>query len=328
MHVVNKIKVQFLRRFGPKVRGPIQISVLLVFAISLTQSCYLSTKKIFHVDLVSPDSFQYKNLALYGEFVYERENCSKCHSQIYKKRGKKISLDGLSIKYSKVWHYHHLQDPRTVNPSSTMPSYSYLFENAFNKKEYSDFFKRRFKNGVIDLNENWKSIKVDARNLAFNFREEGITIKSPNEGLAIIAYLLSIPETNQAYPKFEPNHAQADSMIDFTVISELDENQLVARAEKQENRDQGKVLYESNCKVCHGINGAGSIAPNLTDGYWLHGGKTIDIIRSINEGIPAKGMRSWKSDLTKSQIIALTSYILSIQNTDPPDAKGPQGIKH
>src|SRR5688572_30001122 len=35
---------------------------------------------------------------------------------------------------------------------------------------------------------------------------------------------------------------------------------------------KGKELYTINCTPCHKADGGGSIGPNLTDEYWIHGG--------------------------------------------------------
>ena len=65
--------------------------------------------------------------------------------------------------------------------------------------------------------------------------------------------------------------------------------------------------------------------PNLADAYWLHGGSIKDVFKTVKYGIPTKGMKSWKADLTPVQIQNVATYILSMQGTNPADAKDPQG---
>ncbi|HJQ97727.1 MAG TPA: cbb3-type cytochrome c oxidase N-terminal domain-containing protein [Candidatus Polarisedimenticolaceae bacterium] len=86
-------------------------------------------------------------------------------------------------------------------------------------------------------------------------------------------------------------------------------------------------LFAQRCAVCHGAAGQGNIGPNLTDDYWLHGGKPTDIHRTIAEGVPAKGMVAWKAQLPAGQILALSSYVVSLHGTNPPNPKAPQGDK-
>lgn len=91
--------------------------------------------------------------------------------------------------------------------------------------------------------------------------------------------------------------------------------------------EAGKAVYLQNCVACHGQQGQGGVGPNLTDAYWLHGGSVKAVFHSITEGIPEKGMMSWKKQLNPLQIQQLTGYILSLQGTNPAGAKEAQGTK-
>jgi len=84
-------------------------------------------------------------------------------------------------------------------------------------------------------------------------------------------------------------------------------------------------LFTQNCAACHGVNGEGVIGPNLTDRYWLHGGTPDAIFHAITDGVPDKGMLAWKSILSTEQRAQLVAYILSLANSNPPNAKAPQG---
>ena len=88
---------------------------------------------------------------------------------------------------------------------------------------------------------------------------------------------------------------------------------------------EGKNIYTVNCVPCHGTQGEGGIGPTLADKYWLHGGQFSDIIGVINNGVPEKGMISWKPILNPSQIQQVASYLLTFQGTTPPNMKEPQG---
>ena len=87
----------------------------------------------------------------------------------------------------------------------------------------------------------------------------------------------------------------------------------------------GKAIYLKNCSGCHGEKGQGFAGPNLTDKYWLHGGATKNIMTSIQEGIPEKGMIAWKIVFTPSEIQTITDYVHALQGTNPPRAKKPEG---
>ena len=87
----------------------------------------------------------------------------------------------------------------------------------------------------------------------------------------------------------------------------------------------GKVIYDKHCLVCHLSKGEGLIGPNLTDKYWMYGGGIEDVIDIIVVGAPSKGMISWKDQLSPKQIQEVSSFILSLQGSNPPNAKEPQG---
>lgn len=108
----------------------------------------------------------------------------------------------------------------------------------------------------------------------------------------------------------------AANKVDENTVKMLDENGIAA----------GKVLFAANCIACHGAKGEGNaVGPNLTDSYWLHKGSITDIFKTIKYGWVEKGMKSWKDDFTPTQIAQLSSYVKSIQNTNPPNARAPQG---
>ena len=73
------------------------------------------------------------------------------------------------------------------------------------------------------------------------------------------------------------------------------------------------------------FDGGGGVGPNLTDAYWLHGGTIGDLFRTIQYGVPAKGMKAWRADLTPIEIQNVSTYILSLQGTTPAKPKEPQG---
>ena len=91
----------------------------------------------------------------------------------------------------------------------------------------------------------------------------------------------------------------------------------------------GKTLFMANCIACHGNAGEGNaVGPNLTDDYWINGGKINEVFRTIKYGVTEKGMRSWKDDMSPVQMAQLASYVKSLKGTNPANAKEPQGDKY
>lgn len=89
----------------------------------------------------------------------------------------------------------------------------------------------------------------------------------------------------------------------------------------------GKAIYSTRCMACHAPDGGGLVGPNLTDDSWLHGGNPDDIARVIYDGVPAKGMIAWKTQLSVDEIYAATAYVWSLYGSTPAKPKAPQGTK-
>jgi mono/diheme cytochrome c family protein len=89
----------------------------------------------------------------------------------------------------------------------------------------------------------------------------------------------------------------------------------------------GESIYITNCSTCHGKLGEGGIGPNFTDNFFIHGHTIGDMVHTINSGVPAKGMISWRGILNDQQIHEVASYIQTLVGTNPPNAKAPQGEK-
>ncbi|MBK0379601.1 cbb3-type cytochrome c oxidase N-terminal domain-containing protein [Mucilaginibacter segetis] len=89
----------------------------------------------------------------------------------------------------------------------------------------------------------------------------------------------------------------------------------------------GEAIFKTTCAACHGDHAQGNIGPNLTDDYWLHGGKINEIFKTIKYGFAAKGMPNWEKQLSPKQISDVANFIKSIHGSNPANPKAPQGEK-
>lgn len=105
----------------------------------------------------------------------------------------------------------------------------------------------------------------------------------------------------------------------------LDENTLTPLKDA-EALNSGKEIFVKNCAVCHTEKGGGLVGPNLTDDYWIHGGGIKNVFATIKNGVPNKGMLSWKQQLNPRQIQEVASFVLSLRGTNPPNPKAPEGV--
>lgn len=90
----------------------------------------------------------------------------------------------------------------------------------------------------------------------------------------------------------------------------------------------GARIYAQSCLACHGAKGEGGVGPNLTDKFWLHGGSVNEVFKTIKYGVPEKGMQAWEKMFSPTQLKNLSSYVKSLQGTNPPNAKAAQGEEY
>lgn len=115
--------------------------------------------------------------------------------------------------------------------------------------------------------------------------------------------------------KFEFAARQVNTIDEKNLVSLTDEKSLAV----------GGGAFKISCAACHGQEGQGGVGPNLTDKYWIHGGSVAQIYKTIKNGVPEKGMIAWKSQLQPTTMHKIASYIQTLQGTNPPNPKAPQG---
>src|SRR5690606_28529642 len=76
--------------------------------------------------------------------------------------------------------------------------------------------------------------------------------------------------------------------------------------------EAGRSVYATNCAACHAADLTGGIGPNLVDDEWIHGGSPEDVVRTIAEGVPTKGMPAWGPILGPERVRQAAAYILTI----------------
>lgn len=88
-----------------------------------------------------------------------------------------------------------------------------------------------------------------------------------------------------------------------------------------------QAVFKARCEQCHADKGQGLIGPNLTDDSWIHGkGTLMDIYKTVDEGVPAKGMPAWGRQLTPIELRKVVAYVGSLRGTNVP-GKPPEGEK-
>jgi len=108
---------------------------------------------------------------------------------------------------------------------------------------------------------------------------------------------------NEALAKFESSLGALQPSTDRAVLS------------------QGQQTFMTLCSPCHRPDGGGLVGPNLCDDYWIHGPNYVDNLKIIINGVPDKGMLTWRGILKPAEIQAVASYIYTLRGTKPPNPK-------
>lgn len=72
---------------------------------------------------------------------------------------------------------------------------------------------------------------------------------------------------------------------------------------------KGETVYNALCASCHGGDLRGARGPDLLDEEWLHGGDRASIAKTIQNGVPDKGMPAFGVVLSGEEINQVVTYI-------------------
>jgi cytochrome c oxidase cbb3-type subunit 3 len=96
----------------------------------------------------------------------------------------------------------------------------------------------------------------------------------------------------------------------------------VTPSQEEASVDRGRELFITYCSPCHRKDAGGLVGPNLCDDYWIHGSQFTDTVKVIWNGVPEKGMLSWREQgMQPSDILAVASYIYTLRGSNPPNPK-------
>ncbi len=101
----------------------------------------------------------------------------------------------------------------------------------------------------------------------------------------------------------------------FATLAPLTDPRIVGKG------GEGEQLFMKLCAPCHRTDGGGLVGPNICDDYWIHGSNYVDTIKTIVNGVPEKGMITWRGVLKPNEIQSVASYIYTLRGTHPPNPK-------
>lgn len=136
--------------------------------------------------------------------------------------------------------------------------------------------------------------------------------------------------------EFRAEMAQLDAQVAGAAVSD---EALLAKVGDPAAIAAGQAVFSTNCAACHGGDGGAvqrlagqppTVLPgaNLTDKFWIHGGKPSDIYRTIMQGVPNTVMVAWGTALGAARSRDAAVYVLSLRNTNVKDGKEAQGQEY
>ena len=118
--------------------------------------------------------------------------------------------------------------------------------------------------------------------------------------------------------------AAAEAQLARAAEGGLSDESLELMATIPTRLDEGRTLFAQYCVVCHADQGQGLVGPNLTDAYWVHGNRPLDIHKIVTNGVPAKGMAAWGNQLGPRRVESVTAFVLTLRGNNVA-GKAPEG---
>ena len=162
----------------------------------------------------------YTPLELEGRDIYVREGCYTCHSQMirpfraeterygeYSKAGEFVydhpfqfgsrrigpDLHRIGGKYPDIWHYRHMENPRSTSQGSIMPNYDFLLTTKLSTLDTKAKIKAMQTLGVPysreDIENAVKDLKKQAKQIGDGLAAQGVLDSEDKEIVALIAFM-------------------------------------------------------------------------------------------------------------------------------------------
>lgn len=99
---------------------------------------------------------------------------------------------------------------------------------------------------------------------------------------------------------------------------DLTDDQLWSMSRDPQVIAAGRTTFQTSCAPCHMADLSGKIGPNLKVTQWIHGGLPHEVVATITNGVPVKGMPTWGPALGKQKIAGVAAYVLSYHKQGEP----------
>ncbi|MEW6651832.1 MAG: cytochrome-c oxidase, cbb3-type subunit I [Bacteroidota bacterium] len=215
----DKIKRGMFHRWLEK--RPVKFALLSLVAILIGGMVQIIPMFAIESNVPTISSVKpYTPLELQGRDIYIREGCVSCHSQMirpfrseterygeYTKAGEHVyehpflwgskrtgpDLQRVGGKYGNLWHYMHMEDPRSMSPGSIMPPYPWLFTQTLDVSTTKTKINAMrslgvpYAEGYEEIAE--QDLHLQADEIAKDLLNNGVLAEPDKEIIALIAYM-------------------------------------------------------------------------------------------------------------------------------------------
>lgn len=224
--------------FHRKLEGYVGVfSVLTFVAVIIGSVIEIWPTLSIHKYVPQSDAiYPYTALEQEGRDIYVKEGCYTCHSQMIRKHPSDVlrfgdastisesmydhpfqwgskrtgpDLARLGGKYPNLWHYRHMDDPRSMVEKSIMPRYSWLLEKKV------DYYGLRKKLSVLrivgvpysdqQVAEADRWAENQAEQIVADLKKEGVEVSKDRQIVALIAYLQALGQKGKDNKKAAEN---------------------------------------------------------------------------------------------------------------------------
>ena len=208
-------------------------TILVVIAVAAGGLVQIIPTVLMHraANVEDRRQFPYTPLELAGRDIYVSEGCYNCHSQMirtlvpdvlrygdYSRLGESIydhpfqwgskrtgpDLARVGSKYPNIWHYRHMENPRSISAGSIMPNYPWLLTKATDIAALPGKISVQRMLGVPypawSPAEVFANVDAQAKAIADDLRAAGTSVAPDREIVALIAYLQKLGKFETVAP--------------------------------------------------------------------------------------------------------------------------------
>jgi len=208
-------------------------TILVVIAVAAGGLVQIIPTVLMHraANVEDRRQFPYTPLELAGRDIYVSEGCYNCHSQMirtlvpdvlrygdYSRLGESIydhpfqwgskrtgpDLARVGSKYPNIWHYRHMENPRSISAGSIMPNYPWLLTKATDIAALPGKISVQRVLGVPypawSPAEVFANVDAQAKAIADDLRAAGTSVAPDREIVALIAYLQKLGKFETVAP--------------------------------------------------------------------------------------------------------------------------------